>query len=146
MQNVAAFQNLTALHLLALRDNNRTFLHVDSLHSAVDCFSHYPEANLKWIALDNTLRLISRKPERWVKAFEKRKEDRKLRAHSKSKGKGKAKATDAVGSEDSSELDMPGDEVGHRLIAMRLRADRRRDFGDAKDVEIFTKEVRLGKF
>jgi hypothetical protein len=146
MQNVAAFSNLLALHLLALRDNNRTFLHADSLHSAVDSFSHYPDVKLKWIALDNNLRLVSRKPERWVKVFEKRKEDKKRRAHIKSKGKGKAKATEGADSEDSSEADIPADEVGHRLIAMRLRADSRRNFSDAQGVEIFTKEIRLGKF
>jgi len=29
---------------------------------------------------------------------------------------------------------------------MRLRADSRRNFSDAQGVEIFTKEIRLGKF
>ena len=145
MQNVATFTNLLALHLLVLRDNNRTFLHADGLHSAVDSFSHYSEAKLKWIALDNNVRLVSRKPERWVKEFERRRDNRRRRAHIKSKGKGKAKATDADDSDGSSEPDMPGDEVGHRLVAMRLRADSRRNFNDVAGIKIFQKEIRLGK-
>ena len=146
MQNVATFHNLIALHLLSLRDNNRSFLHADSLHSAVDSFSHYQEAKLKYIALDNNLRLVARRPERWFKEFEKRKENRKRIAQIKSKGKGKAKATDVDDSEESSEPDLPGDEVGHRLLAMRLRADNRRNFSDVEEeVKIFRKEIRSGK-
>lgn len=142
MQNVAAFKDLIALHLLSLRENSRTFLHADSLYSAVDSFSHYPDIKLKWIALDSNLRRVSSRPERLFREFEKR---RKMRAQVKTKGKGKAKATTKDDSEESSEPDMPGDEVGHRLMAMRLRADSRRNFNDVEDIKIFQKEIRLGK-
>ena len=142
MQNVAAFKDLIALHLLTLRENNRTFLHADSLYSAVDSFSHYPDVKLKWIALDSNLRRVSSRPERLFRDFEKRK---KIRALVKTKGKGKAKATNIDDSEESSEPDLPGEEVGHRLMAMRLRADGRRNFNDVEGIKIFQKEIRLGK-
>ena len=145
MQNVSSFKSLVALHFLVLRESGRTLLYPDALHSAVDSFSHYPGAKIKWIALNNDLRLVSHKSNHWIKMFKKRKEERKKKAQLKSKGKGKARATDEGETEESSGADTLGDEANNRLSAMRLRADIRSGMGDVKDTKIFNREIRFGK-
>ena len=145
MQNVSSFLNLIALHLLVLREHNRAVLYPESLHSAVDSFSHYPEANLRWIAFNNDVRRVSRKSQHWSAFFKTREEGRKMKAQTKSKGKGKAKATDDDDTGESSDADLLGDEISQMGSAMRLHADTSYGLGEVEDVKIFRKGILLGK-
>ena len=144
MQLFYGFKNLYALHLINLRTADRhSMLHSESLSFAVDSLSHCPNMRIKYIALVNQVVMLETKPPQFNKALqlvmEKRNRDKK--------GKGKA-TSDAISSLIEAFEDSDSDGSSEFLADVMAGDHKIRfasNFAAANDVEIFTKEIRLGK-
>ena len=143
MQYFGAFKNLYALHLIALRSTDRNItLQNESLSFAVDSLSHCPDMKIKYIAIVNSVVALESKPEhrksRMTAALDKRKDK---------KGKGKA-PEDSFSSLLEQFEDSASDEVEEAVtdfMAGETKLKVPRQFADADDVKIFSKQVRMGK-
>ena len=144
MQLFYGFKNLYALHLINLRTADRhSMLHSESLSFAVDSLSHCPNMRIKYIALVNQVVMLETKPPQFNKALqlvmEKRNRDKK--------GKGKA-TSDAISSLMEAFEDSDSDGSSEFLADVMAGDHKIRfasNFAATNDVEIFTKEIRLGK-
>lgn len=115
----------------------------ESLSFAVDSLSHCPNMRIKYIALVSQVVMLETKPPQFNKALqlvmEKRNRDKK--------GKGKA-TSDAISSliEVFEDSDSDG---SSEFLADVMAGDHKIRFASnfmaANDVEIFTKEIRLGR-
>ncbi len=144
MQYFAAFKNLYALHLIALRSGDRgILLQNESLEFAVDSLSHCPNMKLKYIAIANSVVALELKPEylnhHMTIALERLRDK---------KGKGKAH-NDSLSSLMDSIEDSASEEVDGFLAQMMAGKSRLKillgGFGDADEVRIFARQIRLGK-
>ena len=143
MQYFAAFKNLYALHLLALRSGDRSItLQSESLSFAVDSLSHCPDMRIRYIAIVNSVVSLESKPkymkDHLTMAMEKRRDK---------KGKGKAPSSAFSSLLDQFE-ETASDEAEEALAGImagesRLRIPR--DFSELDDVKIFSKQIRTGK-
>ena len=144
MQLFYGFKDLYALHLINLRTADRhSVMHNESLSFAVDSLSHCPNMRIKYIALVNQVVMLETKPPQFNKALqlvmEKRNRDKK--------GKGKA-TSDAISSLMEAFEDSDSDGSSEFLADVMAGDHKIRftsNFAAANDVEIFTKEIRLGK-
>ena len=144
IQMFAAFSNLHALHLIALRSTDRnTMLQIESLNFAVDSLSHCPGVKLRYLALADQVSSLESRPEHF------RKHLKMVMNHQKDK-KGKGKAVDLPlpmdkekDIEDASDREL--DDVLAEVAAgeKRLRFSTR--FDDVHGVKIFTREIRTGQ-
>jgi len=144
MQYFAAFKNLYALHLIALRSGDRgILLQNESLEFAVDSLSHCPNMKLKYIVIANSVVALELKPEylnhHMTIALERLRDK---------KGKGKAH-NDSLSSLMDSIEDSASEEVDGFLAQMMAGKSRLKillgGFGDADEVRIFARQIRLGK-
>lgn len=144
MQYFAAFKNLYALHLIALRSGDRSItLQSESLNFAVDSLSHCPDMRMKYIAIVNSVVSLESKPKHMkdhltVAMIEKRRDK---------KGKGKAPTSNFSNLLDQFE-ESASDEAEEALAGImagetKLRIPR--DFAELDDVKIFSKRIRTGK-
>lgn len=113
-------------------------LQIESLTFAADTISHLPRQKIKYLALDNTVTSIERKPD-FVRQYM---EAQKLKKN-KGKGKGKAKISDSTNIDGSSESDL-ADEFSE-ISSMETRLRFGMDFWDVKGIKIFQKEIRTGR-
>lgn len=139
MQQLPGFKNLVALQLLSLRSHDRSAsLQIECLTFAADSISHLPNQKIKYLALENHMTSIERKPDYVKKYLEMKKERRQGW-----KGKGKAKMAEPTSLDNSSDSDDLDEMAEITTMETRLRFGV--EFWEAREVKIFRKEIRTGK-
>ena len=139
MQYFAAFKNLYALHLLALRSGDRgVILQSESLSFAVDSLSHCADMKIRYIAIANSVVSLESKP-KYMKdhltlAMEKR----------RAKGKGKASTCWMLDHFEDTASD-EAEEALSSIMAGESKVRIPRDFAELDDVKIFSKQIRTGR-
>ncbi|KAI9833763.1 MAG: hypothetical protein M1819_003496 [Sarea resinae] len=160
LQSFSGLENLKAFHILGFRtEDTCTWVLRELRRFAVDNIAHNPHMKLEYIALDNTLeRLIRRprKPKKAKKAQALADPNQKLSTNGPpsagppsdtivngSSGSGNASPSTADGdssSEDSDDLDSVASGAG-----LKIETKEDRKFYDIRGIRIFRKDVKAGR-
>lgn len=141
MQQLPGFKSLVALQFFSLRSNDRSaLLQIESLTFAADTISHLPDQKIKYLALENHMTIIERKPD-FVKKYFEMKKERKQKM--KGKGKGKEKSSGVSSLDNSSDSDDIDELAEITTVETRLRFGV--NFWEVREIKMFRKHIRTGK-
>lgn len=141
MQQLPGFKSLIALQFLSLRSNDRSaLLQIESLTFAADTISYLPDQKIKYLALENHMTSIERKPDFVRKYLDMKKESRRKE---KGKGKGKAKLSEVSSHDNSSDSDDIDEMAEITTVETRIRFGI--NFSEVKHIKLFQNHIRTGK-
>ena len=144
MQGLRGLKNLVAMHILNMRtpDPNASCLTRESRKFTIDNITHIPELKIKYLAMDNIVFELARKPN-----FFRDKGKGKVEADAKGKGKGKEKEV-VGGSPFGDEDTMEDEQESYSDIeagTLEMACVKHLKFVDLPMITIFHKDVRTGR-
>lgn len=145
MQGLRGLKSLVAMHILNMRTPDQcASLARESRKFTIDNITHIPELKVKYLAMDNVVFELARKPSSLRKM-----EKAKAEADAQGKGKGKGKEKEAVGVYGDGEADGMGDEEENfsdiEAGTLEMACVKHSKFADLPAVTIFRKDIRTGK-
>jgi hypothetical protein len=143
MQGLRGLKSLASMHILNMRTPDQCqSLARESRKFTIDNITHIPELKIKYLAMDNIVFELARKP-----SYIRDKEKEKGTAEADAKGKGKGKEKEVLGAYGDGDGMTDGEEDFSDIESgtLEMACVKHLKFSDLPSVTIFKKEVRTGK-
>jgi len=142
MQGLRGLKSLVAMHILNMRTPDQcASLTRESRKFTIDNITHIPELKIKYLAMDNIVFEIARKP-----SFFRDKGKAKAEADVKGKGKGKEKEVVNAPFKDGDPMDDAEENYSDiETGTLEMACVKHSKFADLPAITIFHKDVRTGK-
>jgi len=143
MQGLRGLKSLASMHILNMRTPDQCqSLTRESRKFTIDNITHIPELKIKYLAMDNIVFELARKP-----SYFREKEKAKAATDAQGKGKGKEKENEVLGAYGDGDSMTDGEENFSDIEAgtLEMACVKHLKFSDLPSVTIFKKEIRTGK-